>query len=102
MKTKVIFRKYPKDGDIIALFPLDLGDNSPYTCSSYMHVGQHGAADPLMVIQTTKLARPTEYKDLARELTRLGYKLDIIKRNRYSFLTSRQRELKAMREQDTA
>lgn len=78
-KTKVIFRKW-KDGQIIAIFPEELGDYSPYTCSSYMSIGQHSACDPL-IIQTTKSAKKNEYQDLFDELTKIGYDLQVIKRS---------------------
>ena len=75
--TKVIFRNLK--GQIIALFPEEPGDNSPYTCSSYMHVGQHGAAS-VSLSTIARLATPQEYKPLAKELEELGYRLQIIKR----------------------
>ena len=52
IETPVIFRRF-KEGDVIALFPLECGTSSPYTCGSYQHVGQHGAADPGIVYCTT-------------------------------------------------
>ncbi len=68
--TLVIFRKYPKreGGEIIALFPYVPGTNDPYTCSSYMHVGQHGSADDRGVVISTKLATEAEYASLKVEL----------------------------------
>lgn len=68
-KTIVVFRKWPKSegGGIIALFPYDLGTNESYTCSSYEHVGQHGAAD-VGIIYRTKPATPEEYAALKHEL----------------------------------
>jgi hypothetical protein len=92
--TKVIFRKY-KDGDVIALMPETCGNMSAYTCGSYMHIGQHGAADPHVVIAQTKLAKPSEFRELASELRKLGYRLQVIKRYRYSFLETRRRALNA-------
>ncbi len=79
--TPVIFRKY-KDGDIIAIFPMELGSNKPDTCGSYMQVGQHGACDPRHVVQGTTLATPEEYKPLHDELVNIvGYDdLNLIKR----------------------
>lgn len=78
--TSVVFRKYP-DGDIIALFPeVDEGN---YKISSYMHVGQHGAADYEGVVESTKLATPEEYADLKRELEYVyGYNFKIYKKKR--------------------
>lgn len=76
-KTVVVFRIY-KEGDVIALFPhVDEGHGR---CQSYMHVGMHGPADYTGVVQSTRLAKPDEYTSLARELGRLGYRLDIRRR----------------------
>lgn len=74
--TRVIFRKW-QGGDIIALFPYECGDSSPATCSSYMQVGQHGAADPRHVVEITKPAKPSEFESLRSELERLGYRLNV-------------------------
>ncbi len=73
MKAKVVYRKFP-EGDIIALFPQEPYDRTGYDCMSYQHVGQHGAADPLLT-HGTQPASPTEYAPLHRELTSLGYDL---------------------------
>lgn len=70
MATKVIFRKF-RNGDVIALFPEVAGTSNPSTCMSYMHVGQHGAADPLA--DGIPLATPEEYAPLMTELVRQGY-----------------------------
>lgn len=96
MKTKVIFRKW-KHGDILALFPEDPGDMSPYTCSAYEHVGQHSAADPQYVMRQTKPAKPSEYADLKKELENYGpdgYDLQVIHRNRYEFIETRRKQLR--------
>ncbi len=74
--TIVIFRKFKKEGDIIALFP----DSRLYHCNSYQHIGQHGAADYRGLLKSTVLATPAEYEDLKNELTRIGYSLVIRKR----------------------
>lgn len=70
--TKVVFRKW-KDGDIIALFPDDVNPHDG-TVTSYMHVGQHGAADYAGVIAATQPAHEQEYHDLLAELKQIGYK----------------------------
>ena len=69
---KVIYRKFG-DGEIIALFPEISASNDGYFCQSYMHVGQHGAATPDIVIRQTKLATPAEYAKLHKELRCIGY-----------------------------
>lgn len=80
-KTKVIFRRdRTKAGEVIALFPAIAGTYDPGTCSGYVHLGQHLSADLFVTVQSTRLAKPGEYRDLARELRRIGYRLDIRKR----------------------
>jgi hypothetical protein len=70
----VIFRRF-HDGDIIALFPyLPAECLNAWACQSYMHIGQHGAADPRIVCDT-RPARPHEYAALKTELHQLGYRL---------------------------
>jgi len=98
-KLPVIFRKWPESegGDIIALFPTMTGTNDPYTCNSYEHVGQHGSAEPIGVIQRTKLAKPSEYADLLKELHQIGYRnLDVKQKYQHSYLEDRRRELARM------
>ena len=95
-ETPVIFRKWPESegGDIIALFPTEPGTNDPYTCSSYEHVGQHGSAEPVGVIQRTKPAKPSEYADLMEELEGVGYDdLKVYQKYQNSFLDDRRRAL---------
>lgn len=64
-KTRCVFRKF-SDGEIIALFPDEPGDNRG-NVSSYMHVGQHGAADYTGVVRSTTPATPEEYDSLRLE-----------------------------------
>lgn len=72
---RVIFRTWPK-GDVIALFP-DI-EAGLFSCSSYMHVGQHGAADYRYVVQQTRPAKVSEYADLVTELREIGYNLNVV------------------------
>lgn len=94
-QTLVIFRRF-NDGDIIALFPCETGDSSPRTCESYMHVGQHGSADPSL-IESTKPATPTEYAMLKSELEYLDYNLKVIKRNQRRFYNIRRAKLEQIK-----
>jgi len=73
-KDKVVFRKF--DGEVIALFPEDKADYSG-NVTSYSHIGQHSAANFGYVMQKSKKATPREYADLKKELTSIGYKLDV-------------------------
>ncbi len=107
-KTAVIFRRYPKKdgGSVIALFPQVPGTNDPYTCSAYVHMGQHVHADPVLVIRSTKPARLHEQdvRDLKRELEHYGppdAHYDLVVKERYLgvYLNVRQAELKRQREE---
>jgi len=76
-KTRIIFRKWKgkNGGDVIALFPKI--DQGPGCCLSYMHVGQHGGADYSLVINLTIPAKKEEYENLEKELSEIGYNLNV-------------------------
>ena len=78
-QTDVIFRKYRVSNEIIALMPHDVVDFEG-NVNSYMHVGQHGAADYIGVIANTIPATDTECADLKREMEGVGYNINVIKR----------------------
>jgi hypothetical protein len=80
--TPVVFRKWRKSqgGGILALFPTIPSDNLGYYCSSYEHVGQHGSADYRGCVQQTVPAKPEEYAALEKELTSIGYELQVVQR----------------------
>ena len=76
-KTRVILRRF--GSEVIALFPdIDAGRG---LCMSYMHIGQHGGASRSLT-RDTKPAHMGEPDTaaLVRELTSLGYDLQIIQR----------------------
>ena len=78
MTTPVIFRKETNFRDeIVAFFPSLPGDHTPFTCSCYAHIGQHGTAHKDYYTQNTSPATPDEYKDLQDELESIGYDLEI-------------------------
>jgi hypothetical protein len=77
--TSVIFRKFKKGSDIIALFPEVQYNTNKDLCTSYMHIGQHGAAS-YHLIGNTVAAQEDEYLPLYNELTSLGYNLKIQKK----------------------
>lgn len=82
---RVVFRKW-KNGDIIALFPDEPWSRNGYAVTSYMHVGQHGAADYAGVIADTSPTQEYEYKDLLNELKTIGYTgLYVVRRARPKF-----------------
>jgi len=74
--VRVVFRMWR--GQVIALFPdVDEGFGD---CLSYQHIGQHGGADYNGIIAESKPALPSEFADLAEELTNMGYNLVLGKR----------------------
>jgi len=89
---KTVFRVY-RDGEVIALFPQIAAQVGGYLCESYMHVGQHGAADPLMVVMRTKLAVPAEYRELLAELEQIGYNPVVGKKCTYKDFQIRQEQV---------
>lgn len=78
--TKVVFRKFKDNDEIIALFP-ETAYSRNYTVLSYMHIGQHGEADYTHVINQTSPATEEEYVDLKDELeNQVGYNLKVLKK----------------------
>ncbi len=78
--TRVVFRRY-SDGQIIALFPDVPWSGRLGEVASYMHIGQHGAADYRHVVATTKPATEKESAGLLNELRQVGYNnIRVIKR----------------------
>ena len=96
-KTKVIFRVFKgyAEGEVIAIFPEELGNNNHWNCASYMHQGQHSSCSPDFLIGVTRIAKPEEYADLKAELESIGYNLEIRKRNSYYYSISRFNQLMA-------
>lgn len=75
---RVIFRKFPHNGEIIALFP-DQYNPRNGDIMSYMHNGQHAETAP--DFGDTKAAEWHEYNPLHAELIGQGYhNLKIVKR----------------------
>ena len=79
--TKVIFRRdrtHPRD--VFAFMPCEPSDVQGYYCTCYQHVGQHSSGDPLAMVAQSRPATRAEYHPLARELRRIGYRLQIVRR----------------------
>ena len=74
--TVVVFR-WEREGGVYALFPELPHDNDGIYCVCYQHVGQHAGADYHGCIKRSRPATAEEYADLAEELRRTGYNLDI-------------------------
>lgn len=76
--TGVCFRIFPT-GEVIALFTQSFRDGSCNSglCMSYMHVGQHGEADPRHLMNYTRPVKTGEdilkADALKRELQSIGY-----------------------------
>ena len=86
--TRMVFRRYP-DGQVIALFPDIPWSGRRGKITSYMHVGQHGAADYAGVIAVTRPACEKEYRNPLSELRAIGYDdLYIVRRARPKFINS--------------
>lgn len=97
----VVFRKWRDSGTIIALFPELPADLFGRFCDSYEHVGQHGAADYYGVVRRTVPATAIEAEPLAKELTKIGYRLRPIKRASVNHHERRRNEAKSLRAADT-
>lgn len=82
MTTKVIFRKFKDNGDVIALFP-ELVNPYNRLCESHMHGdGNSGANYSYLIDDATLPAKPEEYAPLLAELKTVGY-ADLAIRSRY-------------------
>jgi len=75
-ETRVLLRKWAAgsifDGDILALFPDETADFKGHI-QSYMHVGQHGAADLQHCLESSVFATAAEAEGLVLELLSIGY-----------------------------
>lgn len=76
---KVIFRRFKRGGDMIALFPDTIREDG--MCESYQYEGQHADADYDGVIKASRPASKEKSVELIKELGRIGYNL-IIRRRR--------------------
>lgn len=74
LPTKVVFKKFKRGGDVIALFTQEPGTNDPHTCQIYQHVGQHCTMD-LRHKSMLTTCLPKEYEGLKAELESIGYTL---------------------------
>lgn len=98
--VKVLFRMFR--GEVLALFPTECGTNDPGTCMSYEHVWQHGSADCAGIIRDSRPASRAEFAPLARELRRIGYRLDIRKRSTRHDYTTRKAQISNASQPPTA
>lgn len=70
--TPVLFRKFNKGQDVIAIFPTIAADLR-FNAQSYQHIGQHGACSPDLLHNVTTKATREEYGPLLAELRSIGY-----------------------------
>lgn len=83
-ETVVVFRKWPENGHIDALFPEVPWDYAGNECTAYARVGEHSGASYYHVIQRTKPATPEEYADLKALLENVfGYNLRVLQKASY-------------------
>ena len=94
-EQRVVFRKWRDTGSVIALFPEIPTDRQGWYCEAYEHVGQHGGADYHGVIQASRPAKPTEYRSLANDLDRIGYRVKPIKRASFRHHEQRRKEARS-------
>lgn len=79
-KTPVLFRRdCTGRREVFALLPCAAGTRLPHTCAAYCAHGS-GTADLLACIRMSRPATKAEYAPLARELRRIGYRLQILAR----------------------
>ncbi len=95
-ETKVVFRKWGvrEGGDVIALMFEEVGNYDPATFTCYQHVGQHGVAD-MGIVHKTRLAKPSEFESLKRELESdpYGYRFKVCRRIPRDATKTRRRKL---------
>lgn len=85
--TKVIFKKI-RSGQIVALFP-EIPGTKAWACDCMSYNNGHYTP---MIIEAVVNARPVvkrEAQPLIDELTRLGYRLEIVQRFQARHLTAR-------------
>ena len=101
--VKVIFRTWRGTKDVIAFFPEIPADvNSWYNCLSYERLGQHGGADYLACVSETSPATSVEYRAIAAELRRIGYRLELYRRETSSMRDARKAEWERTRDLPTS
>ena len=75
VKDRVLFRVIR--GEVEAFLPDVPANRGNIVC--YAHIGQHSEAS-LDYYRLGRPAKPREYAELKRELERIGYKLQVVKR----------------------
>lgn len=73
--TRVTFRKFSDNGELLAVFPDSVERNGDL--NSYMFVGQHASCDANLDAYTVP-ASEEEYAPMKRELEAIGYTLEVL------------------------
>lgn len=69
--------------EVVAIMPGLAGTvGQVYSCTCYVHMGQHSAADIEVIGSTYENATPDEYAELKLELERIGYFIYVIPKSR--------------------
>lgn len=80
-EIEVVFRKYPEDGQIVAVFPYIIGNADQRTITTYAFGEGHGQAHYNRVIWSTSLATKEESEPLRKHLElAVGYRVKRIVR----------------------
>jgi hypothetical protein len=91
MKTRVIFKIAP-EGDVVALFPATAGSENWHTeCACYMSSVGHGVAS----LDALKFpaAKPEQFHKIFKELTGMGYDLEIAKQATFADKEERRKDV---------
>jgi len=96
-ETKVIFRAYKDDGEIIAMFPEEVGTDDPYTCASFQR-GRHYTCYPSGLVQITTSVEPEKYQILKEQLESMNYKLKVVSKLHPSYFEVRQQKINQTKE----
>lgn len=80
-KTSVMFRKFI-NGDIVAIFPEEEGDNNLETCMAYFsdNFKKRSYCEPNDIINITVEATPNEYEKFQQKLKDIGFVMKVVKK----------------------
>lgn len=96
----VIFRVDRETKDVYAIYPEDLADFQGHCTAYFPYGGGHGAADYWVCLGTSRPAKPSEYRQLLRDLKRLMPNIKVAKRASWRMHERRRQELQRLRQMD--
>lgn len=88
INADVIFRKFKKNGNIVAVlleFPTEISGDY---CKGFFSDLQFKSVNYRSLVSSTVLAVPEEYNFLFDELSRLGYCLNVLTKQSYAYYKS--------------